>query len=368
MIDPNVVTLTVDDKDYAGWKTVEISAGIERQARSFDISLTWQWPGTDMVRPVRAGARCAVSIGGELILTGRVFATPVSYDDKQITLKISGRSLTADLIDCSAINKPGEWNDVSALTIVRELAASYNVKVLSEIPETSRKSKHTIEPGETVFKSIDRLLTVFRIFSTDDEYGNVVLARPGSMGNAVDALELGRNVLSAVAPLDFSGLFSEYQVIGQQAGNDKTFGKAASEVSASVTDSSVTPARVLVIHEESPITPALALSRAKWERGHRQGKTRLTTYKVQGWRQANGALWRHNTLVRVVDSILDLDQEMLISAITYSLSDKGTTTTLVVGPIEGFEAEPGDPEKRSKVPVNKDAYSYAQPNNEGTLA
>ncbi|KPB70704.1 Bacteriophage Mu P [Pseudomonas syringae pv. maculicola str. M6] len=44
MIDPNVVTLTVGDHDYAGWKSVEISAGIERQARSFEVSITWQWP------------------------------------------------------------------------------------------------------------------------------------------------------------------------------------------------------------------------------------------------------------------------------------------------------------------------------------
>ncbi|MCF5708340.1 baseplate protein [Pseudomonas syringae] len=361
MIDPNVVTLTVGNQDYGGWKTVEISAGFDRQARSFDVGITWKWPGNDVVRPIRAGERCEVRIGGELILTGWVFATPVSYDGKQITLKVSGRSLTADLIDCAAINRPNEWKGVSVLAIVTALAAPYGLKVISEIPETSKLSRHTIEPAESVFKSIDRLLTLFRIFSTDDEHGNVVLAKPGSGGDAVDALELGKNLLTASATLDFSGLFSEYRVIGQQTGDDKTSGKAASEVNASVTDARTERHRVLLIQESAPITPELALSRANWERGHRVGKALLTTYKVQGWRQSNGALWRHNTVVRVIDPIIGFDRHMLISSVTYSLSEQGTTATLVVGPQEGFEAEPGDPNKRSKAQVNNDAYAYLLP-------
>lgn len=50
------------------------------------------------------------------------------------------------------------------LKIVEALAAPYGLSVISEIPETSKMADHTIEPAETVFKSIDRLLTLFRIF------------------------------------------------------------------------------------------------------------------------------------------------------------------------------------------------------------
>lgn len=123
-------------------------------------------------------------IGGELILTGWVFAAPIRYDGKQVTLNISGRSKTADLIDCAAINKPSQWKEVGVLKIVQALAAPYALSVISEIPETSKMADHTIEPAESVFKSIDRLLTLFRIFSTDDEFGNVVLARPAVEGRA----------------------------------------------------------------------------------------------------------------------------------------------------------------------------------------
>ncbi|WP_166359280.1 phage baseplate assembly protein [Pseudomonas akapageensis] len=359
----NTVTLTVDGLDYGGWKTVEISAGLERQARDFTLGITWRWPGQTVAVPIRQGAKCEVRIGNDLVLTGWVFATPINYDDKQISLSVSGRSLTADLVDCAAVNKPGQWSGQGVLNIVSALAAPYGLPVRSEIAETGKLSDHTIEPGETVFESIDRLLTLFRVFSTDDAQGAVVLARPGSQGRAMDVLELGKNVLSGSAPLDFSGVFSEYQVLGQRSGTDSEFGQQASEVSASVSDDRTTRKRALIIHESGQMTPELAQSRANWERGNRIGKALTTTYKVQGWRQSNGALWRHNMLVRVVDPLIGFDRDMLIAEVTYSLSDQGTTTTLVVGPPDGFEPEPLDPHKKRKVKKggNGDNFEYLLP-------
>ena len=103
----NTVTLTVDGLDYGGWKSVSISAGLERQARDFNLSITWRWPGQAVSIPIRHGAKCMVRIGGDLILTGWVFATPISYDATQITLSISRRSMTAELI-VDARNAVGE--------------------------------------------------------------------------------------------------------------------------------------------------------------------------------------------------------------------------------------------------------------------
>jgi prophage tail gpP-like protein len=344
----NAVSLTVDGLDYFGWKTVEITAGLEDQARSFNLSLTWQWPGQLERRPISEGAKCQVRIGADLVLTGWAFATPIGYDDKQITTSISGRSLTADLVDCAAVNKPGQWSNQSVLAIVKALAAPYNINVSSEIPEGSKLSDHTIEPGETAFASIDRLLTLFRVFSTDDARGMAVLASPGSGGRAFDALEVGKNIKSADAALDFSGVFSEYQVLGQKSGTDDEFGAKASEVSATLSDDRVKRRRVQIIQESGQMTNELAQARANWERGSRMGKALATTYTVFGWRQSNGQLWRHNTLVRVIDPIIGFDRDLLISRITYSLSDAGMLAKLEVAPPDSFEPEPKDPHKARK--------------------
>ena len=42
MSDLNKVTLSVGGHDYAGWKSVSIGAGLERQARDFSLGITWQ--------------------------------------------------------------------------------------------------------------------------------------------------------------------------------------------------------------------------------------------------------------------------------------------------------------------------------------
>ncbi|WP_339521842.1 phage baseplate assembly protein [Pseudomonas sp. EL_65y_Pfl2_R96] len=347
--DQNTVTLTVDGLDYYGWKTVEITAGLEDQARSFNLSITRKWPGQDAAIPIRAGAKCQVRIGDELVLTGWVFAPPISYDHQQVSRSISGRSLTADLVDCAAINNPGQWNNQSVLAIVSALAAPYGIKVRSEIPEGAKLSDHTIEPGETVFESIDRLLTLFRVFSTDDARGMAVLAKPGSEVRAFDALEVGKNILTGDAPQDFSAVFSEYRVLGQKSGTDEEFGEQAAEVSAVVTDPRATRKRVMIIQESGQMTNELAQARANWERGTRMGKALTTTYTVQGWRQSNGALWRHNALVRVIDPIIGFDRMMLIARITYTLAENGMITKLEVGPPDGFEPEPHDPHKNRKL-------------------
>ncbi len=41
----NRVTLTVNNMEYGGWKSVEITADLERQFRTFKLDITWQWPG-----------------------------------------------------------------------------------------------------------------------------------------------------------------------------------------------------------------------------------------------------------------------------------------------------------------------------------
>ncbi|MGE8100293.1 phage baseplate assembly protein [Pseudomonas fluorescens] len=339
----NAVSLTVNGLDYGGWKSVEISADLERQFRTFTLNITWQWPGQTLAVPIKPGSRCQVRIGCDLVLTGHVYKAPISYDGKQISLSIEGSSLTRDLVDCAAINRPSQWQEQSVLSIVQALASPYGVGVVSEITQTAKLNKHSIVPGETVFQSIDRLLTLYRVFSTDDAEGRVLLAKPGSGGRASDVLELGKNILSANAPMDFSQVFSEYRVIGQHKGSDSKSGSAVSEVSGVAIDATAQRKRVTVISESAQLTTELAQQRADWESATRTGKALTTTYRVQGWRQSNGDLWRHNTQVRVVDKVLGFDQDMLISKVTYSLSEQGSITTLQVAPPHTFDANPVPP-------------------------
>ncbi len=336
----NVVTLSVDGRDYRGWKTVSITAGIEQQARTFTLGVSWRWPGEDMEVPVKQGAPCEIRIGADLVLTGHVYSTPISYDANSVTRSVAGRSLTADLVDCAATGSSSQWKKQSVQVIVQALAAPYGVEVLSEVAKTFPVKEHVITPGETVFESIDKLLTLSRLFSTDDGKGHLVIVAPGSSGRAVDRLELGKNILSGSAQKDYSAVFSEYLVTGQRKREDGEPADKAAQVKATALDDIPPRKRLKHIHEQSQLTQELAQSRADWERASRKGKALTRTYKIQGWRQSNGDLWRENMIVRIVDRLLGDDQDMLISQIQYDLGESGTTAELTVAPIEAFLPEP----------------------------
>lgn len=362
--DPDtVVTLVVDGDEYRGWKQISIGAGIERLARDFTLAVTWKWPGSTE-RPIRIkhGARCEVRIGRDLVLTGYVYASPIRYSATEVTVSVSGRSLTSDLIDCTVDEKPGQWRGQTVASIVRALAGTYGVKVVDEAEDSASVADHSIEPTETVFESIDRLLSLSELFATDDGRGRLVMARPGSEGRAVDTLKLGANIKAGDSPLDFSRVYSEYRCIGQRSGTDDEFGESASEVAAAVTDSRVGRRRMLKVNPSGQLTPALAQRRAEWERDYRISRALKTTYQVQGWRQSNGELWRPNLVVRVQDDLIGFDRDMLITEVSYELGDGGMLTTVTVAPPDGYVPEPTHKKGRKrKKGKGGDAFEYLLP-------
>ena len=127
----NRVTLTVNDMEYGGRESGEISADLERQFRTFKLDITWQWPGQTVDQRIKPGDPCEVKIGKDLVLTGYVFKAPISYDGRQISLSIEGSSRTQDLVDCAAANRPNQWQDQPLLSIVEALASEYSLKVVN---------------------------------------------------------------------------------------------------------------------------------------------------------------------------------------------------------------------------------------------
>ena len=140
------VTLRVNGREWNGWTSVRIGAGIERLARDFSVEITRQWPGdegiTTLQPRIKNGSKVEVLIGDELVITGWVEATPVRYDARSVSTGIAGRSLTADLIDCAA--EPTQFNGRSLVQIAQALAAPFGIEVVNPAPaqrKCQRKGK-----------------------------------------------------------------------------------------------------------------------------------------------------------------------------------------------------------------------------------
>lgn len=355
----DAVTLRVNGVDYGGWKEVEISAGIERQARDFSLAVTRNWPGeTDIPRRVKPGDVCEVWIGSDKLLTGYVDSTPVSYDAKQVNVGVRGRSKTADLIDCSAEHKTGQWRGVKIERIAADLAKPYGISVLAEASTGAAIAEHQIQPGETAFECIDRLLTLRQMLATDDADGRLVFIKAGSGGRAATALKLGENIKEADAALDNKDVFSKYTVSGQRSGNDYDSGSAVAESAKTIADAKASRYRNLIIRQSGQVDSAICADRARYEFLYRKAKALETVYTVQGWRQQDGRLWLSNQMAHVVDPVIGFDHWMLIVEAVYRLGDGGTTCTLKVGPIDGYMPTPEVAKKKKSSGASADNSNY----------
>lgn len=336
MSDQNTVTIIVGAKRYDGWKRVRITAGIERLARDFDIDITLRWPGEEayggLCKPFDA---CVAYIGSDKILTGYIDATPVRYDSAGIVLGLMGRSKTADLADCSAVNTPGQWLGQSVEKIAKAIASPYGVSVVSEVDTGDAIADHQVQQGETAFESIDRLLRQRQLLATDNAKGELVFIKPGTK-RATTSLMLSKNILSATYQGDHKDRYSTLTVKGQGSGSDQAYGADVTQAKGSAADSDVPRYRNLLLVQNGQATDSICLDRALFECDQRAGKANVVTYVVQGWRQNDGALWEPNALVRVTDDLLGIDEDRLIAEVTYEMGEYGTTTTLLTAPPKAF--------------------------------
>ena len=165
-------------------------------------------------------------------------------------------------------------------------------------------------------------------------------------------LERGVNILSASGTASWLARFSDYTLLGQQAGGDAgdTFSgesgitaEQVAHVSATARDGGVNRYRPLTIIGEQSLDEDEATARIQWEANVRSARARSARVTVQGWREApDGALWEPGRLVYVADEWLGIAQELLVSRTSQSLSAGGTTTAMDLVPQDAFvqRAEP----------------------------
>lgn len=351
------VTLKVNGVAYKGWKSVRIDVGLEQIARAFALSVTDNFPGNINFTRFRTGDVVEVFIGSDLVCTGYITAVPIKYDAKKITVEVQGKSKTVDLVDCcppsaayEASNASSGWSEVKGSQqsskqvfpktswnnqpiqkILEDLCEPYGIKVGANPDISNTLKNHTVNPGEKVIDSINRLLTKLNLIVTDDEYGNLIV-RESFKEVAHDRLIFGQNILSAETKYDASQLYSNYITLGQHKGNDDNFSSEVSEDFGQYRDTDVSRYRLLVLKDNGQSTNNLCKSRSEFEARYRRAKFKTITYLVQGWRQSNLQLWRAGLNVAVEDDTVQISERMIITKVTYSISSSGMVTTLMVAP------------------------------------
>lgn len=342
-IDP--ITLRINGVDWSYWKSVEITRQMDAIAGAFSISLADKWVNGAQAMPIAAGMECEVLIGQDPVIKGYIDKSTPSFSAQDHGIGITGRDKSADLVDCSAVHKPGHWLNQDALQLCTLLAAPFAVNVTAEGDVGAPFPSFKLEQGETAFEAMDRALKQRELLACPDGAGGLVLLKVGARENGA-ALVQGENILSASAGFDMTDRFSDYLVQGQQTGNDEVYGLAACAVHAENRDPAVLRYRPLLVRAETNVNPASAKQRAAWECTVRAARAVTVSVTVQGFRQggvgsASGPLWQINALTDVDIPFLRLSQQLIASKVTFRRdASSGSTTTLELKDPASFIPEP----------------------------
>ncbi|WP_020594109.1 phage baseplate assembly protein [Kiloniella laminariae] len=343
------ISLEIDGQRFRGWKRVRITRGIDQLASAFSVFIGRKVPdGGDLSYPV--GASVVVRIGDDVVLTGWIEEVSPAAGYQEDGVDLVGRSRAGDLVDCSAINAPGQWSEVLIEDIIRDLCAPFGIRVFSPAEGTGEKiDNFEIEKGETVYECIERLCRLRSLLARDTPGGDIRLARvgkrraQGTLQRVSDPERRGRNNIQAGrGKFGTGGRFSELRVSGQQSGDDQVYGEEAAQSFAVISDKAVGRYRPKLMLADGAATSDDCRKIGNWEASRAAGRAQEASFKVIGWRQSPyGALWDVDLLIPVEDHYLSSGRfEMLGSSLSFVADGESRYSEISLQPAESFDPKP----------------------------
>ena len=341
----DVVTLKVGGQIRGGWTEVSIESSLTEISDSFSVRITDLDPATAITYLVPKGSPCSLAIGDTTLITGYVNDVDISYDAESHSISFRGRDKTGDLVDCSAlVDGVGAWNGVSVMDIASQLLAPFGITVSSTVPDVTAKvlAGHAVQMGETVWECLDRALRQYGVLAMVDGDGNLVLTQAGT-GGALAEARLGGNILAGGGRYSERETFRDYYVLGQFPGGSDAYSdpRVTTGASASANDPNVGRYRPLIVQAECNTSdPGFLPIRAAWEASFRSGKGEGFSITVAGWRDANGALYAPNTMIRLEDDFLACHETLLVVSVKLTLAEGGQLAELTLCRKEAFLPAP----------------------------
>jgi len=355
----DVVTLLVDGEELSGFKSVNIISSLETLCGSFEVTLADKLDGKNF--KLKTQSSCVVKIGSDTIITGFIDRVTPKFDARSHSVVIKGRDKTADLVDSSIETPPLEYGKNQDLfKLVQKWVAPHSITVIKDydiVPKFPQKL--AVSLGETCAEVIIRACRMKGIIPITDGTGRLLLTASGGELSD-DSLAYEVNVKAGEADYDYANRFYKYTFRTQNNNEDEVIAELwnrSLEVSGSATDPSIKRQnRKVVLDAEHDATRDECKKRAEVEALVRAANGQTASVTVQGWRQSTGKLWKKNMIVPVDIPPLYINQELLISEVSYTLGEDGSESTLKLVRPDAF-----NPGTKFKIP-RRSGVSSATPN------
>jgi len=363
-----MITLQINNVDFTGFKSISVQRSIEQATSAFNINLTYDLKNLSAFYPIKTGDKVRVEINEEAILTGFVDSIAGEDNSNGHAITINGRGLTSDIIDSSLIGQKTFNAPVTLEAIARRVLDDNglsNIKIINEAPSIAPFNANefvSATTDETLFEFLEIYARKRQVLLTNDGEGNLVITR-ASAKKALTALVKDssnntNNVLSSSYLKNAAEKFNTYIVKSQlntTFNNTSFFGETVagkvSDQEGRATDSSIRSTRRLQIIAESSSDDFTCQERAQWEKSIRIARATTYTANLQGFFQdeKQTVLWKPNLLIQVKDILADIDTELLIKSVTYSIGiNGGSITTLSCVDKDSYKLE-RDEEARADV-------------------
>lgn len=337
------IGLLVNGRIYSGWVGVSVRRSLDCLADSFDLTLTDTQAGE--ARTIKLGSPCQVRIGGEKLITGFVDRIRPRYDATSRGLTVSGRSKTADLVDCSmpaGMVGGAQKNNRTLVDLAKSVCDLLKIGVVSKVSGLTPRSIANIQTEQTFFEFLECQSRIDGVLLVSDPGGNLVIDR-GSKERVATALVLGENLESADGEFSERDRFSHYYINAQYSDGEDESGETSTHVTGIAKDIKVRYKPTSFILTSGNLDEAKR--RAEWQRNVQYGRSRQATYTVSGWHHKDG-LWCPNTNVLIQDEWMGFTGKdgkgewLMIGTVEFIMDGTGQKTRLTVMPAEAYDLIP----------------------------
>jgi prophage tail gpP-like protein len=347
---PGELTITSGELTIAGWTDIRVTRGIERLPSDFNIGMTELHRGEFDALALQPGGECQVLIDGDPVVTGYIDHFVPSFGAGDHSIRLAGRSMCADLVDCAAEWPGGQISNATVLGVAQKLASVYGpivngratgIRVSTDVPRLPVLPQTNVMLGESPFEIIDRMARFSAVLAYDLPDGSLFLAQAGK-NRAASGFAEGQNVQRAYIDYSANQTYSEYMVYRQSTDPFKAVDGQGNLITQ-VTDLNVRRHRqMVIISEGGSLGDEIAKLRGAWEAARRFGRSRIVRLITDSWRDVDGVLWSPNTLVPVhLPTLKLLNEEFLIAEVTFQKNDySGTTAELMLMAPEAFVPQP----------------------------
>lgn len=353
-------TLVVGGHVFDRWSAVKVTRRLRDISGEFEVNLVDSGrlaqafsPDLDPMPPfavLKAGMACAVALDGELVLQGWIDVVEVEEDAEHVTASVRGRDATGDLVDCAAApTGPAEWKGLTALQIAQAICKPFGIPVRADVDVGAVFPVFGLLTDENAMPAIERAARQRALLLVSDGVGGLILTRGGNT-RAPAPLQRPGNIVKSHRSSSWAQRFSDYYVKGQTNKISQRVNKLckitpgidpasapvappgvqdteAEQTTVVMTghaiDPEITRYRPNVRGVKTQSGSASVQAQAEWAARVAKGMGEQLTYRVLDWRAGEGAaLWKLNQLVDVTDGYADINQDMLISGLSYCMNEQ----------------------------------------------